>query len=256
MKKLAIMVVIVAIVAFGTVSPVTSLTSVSRSSTVQRLKIMDYITFVAEGNVTYFTVKGVIKNNSTTNVRSVNVTAVFYDADNNLIATRVSSTALKIIRPEQKTPFEVYLLLVSFSSPDHCHLTALGIETDQEPIGKFKIVNQTSKVEGGYRVILGELKNEGSMRAVSVKVICVCYDSQGNLTAMSHTYPNPVTLDPDENASFKIRLKLAPGIELKRFELFVSARSYEKVAEARWILLSALAAAAVLYIVYMKRRGW
>jgi len=256
MKKLTIIVVIVAIITFGTGSPVTSLTSVLTSGAIRRLKIMDYITFVTEGNVTYFTVKGVIKNNSTTNVRSVNVTTVFYDADYNLIATRVSSTALKIIRPEQKTPFEVYLLLGSISPPDHCRLTALGIETDQEPIGKFKIVNQTSKVEGGYRVILGELKNEASMRAVSVKVICAYYDSQGNLTAMSHAYPNPVTLDPDENANFKIRLKLAQGIELKRFDLFVSARSYEQVVEANWILLSALATAAVLYIVYMKRRGW
>jgi len=256
MKKLAIIVVIVAIVTFGTGSPVTSLTNVLRSGAIQRLKIMDYITFVTEGNVTYFTVKGLIANNSTTNVRSVNVTVMFYDTDNNLIATRVSGTALKIIRPEQKAPFEVYLLLGSISSPDHCYLTALGIGTDQEPICKFKIVNQTSKVEGGYRVILGELKNEGSMRAVSVKVICACYDSQGNLTAMSHTYPNPVTLNPDESANFEIRLKLTPGIELKRFELFVSARSYEKVAEARWILLSALAAAAVLYIAYMRRRGW
>ena len=256
MKKLTIIVVIVAIITFGTGSPVTSLTSVLRSSTVRRLKIMDYITFVTEGNVTYFTVKGLITNNSTTNVRSVNVTAMFYDTDNNLIATRVSGTALKIIRPEQKTPFEVYLTLDSISSLDHCRLTVLGIETDQEPIGKFKILNRTSNVDGGYRVILGELKNEASVRAVSVKVICACYGLQGNLTAMSHTYPNPVTLNPDESANFKIRLKLTPGMELERFELFVSARSYEKVAEANWILLGALVAAAVLYIAYMKRRGW
>lgn len=252
MGRLPVLIVIVSIFLLTIVCPVKSLTDELGNGTVRKLKITGHVACdETYGNVTYYTVKGVVENNCTRNVRSVNVTAVF-DLGNRTV-TGVTCAALQIIEPRQKTPFEIYLRDSSSCVETYC-LTAFGSETDEKPVGKFEIVKCKNYSAEGRYIIVGELKNVGSERARSLSMFCACYNVEDVLITILNTCPQPVTVDPNEKADFEFKLK--SGIEPERFELFVSARAYEKVARANWVLLTVLILASVFFIAYMKIRGW
>lgn len=207
-------------------------------------------------NVSFFTVKGVVQNNDTNNMRSINVTATFYDAGKDPIGIINTSTALKIVEPQSKTLFEIYMPLHSSPSPHNYSLTAEGLETDEKPIASLEIANLTGWVDGeGFYRIVGEVHNKGSMVAKSVRVMCAYYDPNGNLITTSSDIVYPISVNPGGKADFELSSRPFP-LAVGNFDLFIVVHHYERLTSANWILFSVLVAASFLFFVYMKRRGW
>lgn len=221
-------------------------------------RIVSHTTYLEKvDSITYFTVVGVVQNNLGTNIESVNVSATFYDAENNLIGRRFSPTALEILEPEQRAPFEIYLLLNSSTDiADICYeLTLSYVKTSEETISGLVILNRTSSIDiNGYCRISGEVQNKGIRKAVSVKMFCTYYDSEGNLLAVSHTYVSS-EMEASEKASFELSSK-PHKISPASYELLIVAHHYESLIDTHYQLLLILIIVFVLFIAFMKRRGW
>ena len=148
-------------------------------------QIIGHTTFLEKADsLTFFTVAGVVQNNLETNIKFVNVNATFYDAENNSIGTRVAPTVLKILKPKQRAPFQIYLLLNATTEAEDLsyELTLSYVETREKPIEGPVILNHTSGIDtNGYYLISGEVQNKGLTKAFSVKIFCTYYGAEGNL---------------------------------------------------------------------------
>ena len=206
-------------------------------------------------NVTFFTVKGIVQNNYTISMRDVNVTAIFYDAENKTIWKAYSYTALTIVKPGQRSPFEIS---VSSQKGNYSYfLTAVGTKTDENPPNGLQVVNQNSTMIGGYYKIFGDVLNKERWRAVYVRVICAYYDSEGNITALSQTFTSPSSINTGSKGSLEINLKVGDMMgPPDSFELFVVAHHYEVAFIGNYVLMFILVLAFLVFVVYMKLSGW
>jgi len=221
------------------------------------LRIVSHIGYVESvENVTFFTVKGIVQNNYAINMRDIMINATFYDVEKRAIGNAYGYAAFTIVKPEQKTPFDVYVSYRRVQGVYNYSLTVVGIKTDEEPINKLQIANESSTVEEAYYRVVGEVLNEARRKAVLVKVICAYYDSEDNLMAMSRAFTSPNSIGAGGKASFEINLE-AEGIIPDKFELFVVPHHYEVLFVGNYVLLIILISAFVVFVVYMKhKRGW
>ncbi|MEA2089943.1 MAG: hypothetical protein U9O89_04195 [Thermoproteota archaeon] len=257
-NKLTITVVFVAVVVFG-INCLGMLSACgSGHRTIREVSIIAHVGYTETvRNVTFYVVEGVIQNNCTVNLRSINVTATLYDVSNCIIYEPNTRITLDVLKPNNKVPFEISFALGSLSSPEHYRVRACGVETDKEPSTTLEIIIQRSdEVDGeGYRRIVGKVRNKGGVKAVSVKVTCAFYGSDERLIGMRHNFTSPLSISPGGEADFEVGSKPF-RVESANFESFAVARRYERVPWENWVLLAAMIVACVLFVVYMKRRGW
>ena len=256
--KLAILIALVVVIGFVACSMrLLSTQTPEKNMKKEELAIVTHIRCVEiVQNVTIFFVKGIVQNNYTINMRDVNVTAIFYDAENKTVWKAYSYTALTIVKHGQRSPFEI-----SVSSPKGNYsyfLTAVGTETDENPPNGLQVVNSSNSTSiGGYYKIFGEVLNKERWRAIYVRVICAFYDSEGSIIALSQTFTSPNSIDAGSKGSFEINLMVEDMMEpLDSFELFVVAHHYEVEFLGNYVLLFILVLALLVFIVYMKRKGW
>lgn len=244
-------------VVLATTCSFTSSTLVLDDRTVRSLRIVGHRGYVEiVRNVSFFAVKGVVLNNYTTNMCSINVTATFYNISEKPIGIVDVRALLKIVEPQGKAPFEIDLPLHSSPPPHNYTLVAKGVETDQEPITSLEILNVTEWVDGeGFFRIRGAVHNKGSMIAKSVKVVCAFYDPTGSLITTSSDITDPISVNPWGKADFELSSKPFPTT-VGSFDLFIVVHHFERSASANWILFSFLIAASLLFFAYMRRRGW
>jgi len=152
----------------------------------------------------YFIVVGEVKNTLQSNIKYVKIVATFYDAQKNVIGTDFTYTALDILEPNQKSPFE----LSSYPDkivPASYKLTVSNKETDEEPFTGLKILSHSAKIDDlGYHKIVGEVKNEGTQKATFVKVVCTYYGTGGKIIGTSFTYTDPDEIDVGDSAPFEL----------------------------------------------------
>lgn len=215
-----------------------------------------YLEFVE--TVTFFVIAGATENTLKTNIKDVNVTATFYDLENELIGTRTTPIELAILKPDQRVPFKIYLLVNSTAAVTDINyeLTLEYIETTEEPIEELVILNQTPSIDSdGYYIITGEIQHQGSLTAHAVKLVCTYYDSEGNVLAVSHTDVSAV-MDPDETSPFELSSK-PHQINPASYELLIIVGRYRQIPIQHYLRLLVLGIGIFLAIVYLKkRRGW
>jgi len=257
-SKLAIVVALVITISVGFGIYYVTLPSAPTSKVPKRLKIVRDTSYINEvDNVTFFVVVGIVQNNLSINVESVNITVTFFDSANKRIGTAFSRSQLRIIKAGVTAPFEEVTLLYGSSGdvPDRYEFSVLGFETNEEPIDGLEIVKQISSFDAdGYHKINGEVQNTGNRRAYSVKVICSYYDSGDNLLATSWTGVSSA-INRGQKRAFELSTrpqKIVPA----RYELFVVALRYESLVIANYVFLGILIGVFTLFIAYMKHRGW
>jgi len=220
-------------------------------------QIMSHNSYVTnETGSRFFVVVGEVRNNLETNIESANVTATFYDAENNVIGTRYNYLVLKILEPEQKAPFEIYLLLNSPTDvPTRYELTLSYVRSNEETVAGLEITNRTSSVDAdGYYRVSGEVHNRGERKAYFLKIFCTYYNSDDNVTAISHVYSSS-QLDVGEKAAFEISSK-PHKISPVTYELLIVTHHYEPIFITNPALLIIIITGFAIFIIYMKRRGW
>lgn len=169
----------------------------------------------------YFIIVGEVRNNLETNIKYVKIVATFYDVEYKVIGTSFTFTDLKILKPGQKSPFE----LSSFPEKIICDIYKLTLsytETDEEPFKGLVILSHTASFdELGYHQVVGEVRNNGDRKSTYVKVICTYYGLLGMVIGKSFTFTDPNEIDVGETAPFK----------LSSFPNKISPASYELQVE-------------------------
>lgn len=215
--------------------------------------------YIQNDTVDYFIVVGEVKNNLTTAIESIQINATFYDAKNNTIdtsSTYVEKTIVQEIQPGQKAPFTIKLVLNSLTTiPDRYDLLLSYVKSSKEAFAEFAILNRTSSLDNnGYYIVSGWVQDIGPGKAIGARVVCTFYDPEGNVTAVSSAYL-PTWMFSGDRASFKISSeprKITP----ENYELLVVTATYEPPLPERIELLIILIAAFIIFVGYMKHRGW
>uniref|UniRef100_A0A6M3M8E0 Uncharacterized protein n=1 Tax=viral metagenome TaxID=1070528 RepID=A0A6M3M8E0_9ZZZZ len=165
-------------------------------------KILSYSSYV--DNLGYYTVVGEVQNNLQSNINYVKISATFYDSQNNVIGTDFTYTDMGILKPGQKSPFEISSYPDKIS-PSNFKLSVSYKDTGNEPYEGLQILSSTSKTDNlGYYETVGEIKNNGNRNSTYVKVIATYYDSTGKVIAKSFTYTNPEDINSGDTAPFKL----------------------------------------------------
>jgi len=203
-----------------------------------------------------FVVIGVVQNNLKTSIRSVNVTATFYDADDVVTGTKIGRPLLDMVEPEQRTPFEIYLSLEpSMDAPAKYELVLSYVKTSKETIAGLEIIDQTASIDkyGNYRVN-GVIQNKGERKANLVSVVCTYYNSEGKVMAISRTHVSS-EIEPGEEEAFETSSK-PHKIVPASYELLIVTQRYDPIFITNTLLLIILIAAFAVFLGYMKHRGW
>lgn len=193
-----------------TSSPTPTLTaSPTPTSTPQILSHSNYT-----DNLGYFTVVGEVKNTLGTNIHFVKIIATFYDSSNTVIGTDFTYTDIDILKPNQKSPFELS------SYPDKINPASYKLTVDYDVTGSspfegLTILSYTPSFDSlGYHKIVGEVKNNGVRQSTFVKIIGTYYDSAGAVIGKSFTYTNPYDISVGDTAPFELSsypLKINPA---------------------------------------------
>jgi len=223
------------------------------------IEVLNHCNYVETvGSVVYLVTVGEVRNNLTTNVKSLIVDATYYDDTNNSIGTSYSYAVLDILEPQMKSPFTLYLHINSSQEAPNisAKLRCTGSKTNEKPPPLPQIENLTSYTdENGYFIVCGEIRNVGPSEAYDIGIFCSYYGAdETELLGLSRTFITSV-IKVDHSAPFKISSKPFK-INLASYEVLAVAR-YKPKMVTRLELLLLLATVFTAFIFYMKKcRGW
>lgn len=201
-------------------------------------------------SVKFFVIEGIVQNNLNSNAY-INVTATFYDVQNNTFLKEVCSpTELKILKPGQKSPFKFFWLLDS-SEPRY-ELDLAYAKTSEQSIDVLEFIGLTNQTENGWFVIRGEVLNKRFFKAEGVVVKCAYYNAEGNLSGLSGIYIR--SIDGGGGSPFEIKIDLSKNPV--DYDLIVFAIGYEELSIANYVLFTFLVLVLLGFVIFMKRRGW
>lgn len=225
MKRLASFLVLVSL--FVTQSALVS--AIYAVSEVDILSNSGFFNFVG-----FYHVVGEVQNTGDIALSSVKITATFYNASDELVGTIDAYTALDVLLPGRKSPFEILFIDISRSAKiDHYRLDLQYIVL--EPpflIGLEILSNSSGEDDFGMLHVEGEIKNIGADAATGVKVAATFYDAKDTVVAAAVTHSKPRNLDPNENANFDIILIYTSRVDLvTSYSLTAESDQYAIVPE-------------------------
>ena len=180
------------------------ISSPSPTTKEEKVKILSH-----NGYVDYlygcFKAVGEVQNGVKSNIEQVKVTATFYDSQYNVIDTGSSTTEIRILKPEQKSPFEIFCSDKT-KKPSSYKLSVSYSETENEPFEGLEILRHSSSktTKEGFHEIVGEVKNKGMTDAKSVRVIVTYYDISDDVIGIASSYTTPSDIASGATAPFEI----------------------------------------------------
>ncbi|WAM22590.1 MAG: FxLYD domain-containing protein (plasmid) [Candidatus Methanoperedens sp.] len=161
----------------------------------------------------YYTVVGEVQNNLNSNIQFVKITAAFYDANNTVIGTDFTFTDINILKPNQKSPFELSTFPDKINPTKYKLSLAYSI-TNIQPFAGLQILSNSSQIDQlGYFKIVGEVKNNGLNSSTFVKVVATYYNSSNIVIGKSFTFTDPSMIQINDTAPFELSsfpLKIIP----------------------------------------------
>jgi hypothetical protein len=217
--------------------------------------ILSHSSFIDD--IGYFHVVGEVKNAGDVSINSVKVTAIFYDADNTVLAQNFAYSLIDLILPGRKAPFEIMLMDKAASSKvDHY---TLDIDFNEFPSGKpigLKILSNNSYIDQtSFLHVTGGIENIADTTATNIRVVATFYDQQGNVVGCAYAYAEPKDLDPNQNASFDITLMYPSRTPyVKSYQLTAESSEYTLIPEFGTPMLYLVFLATILFVVILKRQ--
>lgn len=206
--------------------------------------------------VLFFVTVGEVRNNLTTNVKSITVNATFYDVNDDVVGTNYNYAQLDILEYGMKSPFRIDLHINSSQeAPSNVTLTATCSETHETPPPLPQVENLMNYTdEDGYFVVSGIARNTGPSVAYNIGIFCSYYDADNELLGLSQTF---ITSDLKVDHSKPFNISSRPfKIYPEDYDILVVA-SYKYKSITRLELLLILAIVFLVFVVYMKIfRGW
>ena len=178
---------------------------------IESVTILSKTAFTSEAG--YYTIVGEVKDNLGTNVENVKIVATFYDSSNTVIETSYAYTEIDILKPGQKSPFELSSY-PAFLSPASYKLSVEYDLTQDQPFQGLMILNQTASISNGYHITVGEVKNNGTSKSTDVMIVGTYYNSAGTVIGTSWMYTELNEINAGGTSPFELcscPLKINPA---------------------------------------------
>ncbi|WP_455278668.1 FxLYD domain-containing protein [[Eubacterium] cellulosolvens] len=155
-------------------------------------------------------VVGEIVNDLTKTVKNVQITAKFYDSDNNTIATVSTYSMLNIILPGEKSPFEI--LLSDQTKVNQVSNYSLAVSDYSKPIDvlpqNLRVISHAFYISPAqYFNTHGKILNEGPSKSTYTIVTATFYGEKGEIVGASYGYSDPSTIISGKEAQFALVLR-------------------------------------------------
>jgi len=220
--------------------------------------IVSYNSYVESDTIDFYVTVGEVSNNFSNNVKSIRVNITYYNEEDYITGRSHGYTELGILEPNQKAPFSVYTTLGSLTGiPARAELSCDALVTYEQSIDGIDITLKSNGTdEYGYYTITGEIQNNGPSRASGIKVVCTYYDSEEDVTVVSHAYPSSPSLNVGSKSTFELSSK-PHMIKPSSYKLSIRVVSYEPILDLRYPLFFVLVVVFMTFILYMKKyKGW
>ncbi len=172
---------------------------------------------------------GIVKNNGSTDLNYMKITAKLKDGQGQVVASKFGFTDIGLLKSGDISSFAV---LFSGGVPDwdSYEITVEALEaTEMDQAYNYTLLKVISSesVEPGYAeyAIQGEVKNAGQSDAEFVKVVAILYDEDDHIIGTDWTYTGAdrSELDSGETTTFTLRVLNIIG-PVDHYDLLVEGR--------------------------------
>jgi hypothetical protein len=176
----------------------------TRSLDPDQLQILSHQSYV--DSLGWYHIVGEVQNNSDVPVEFVEVIAKLYDETNNVIGTKLTFTAPDTIFPSGKAPFDIITLRrAQWQKINDYQLQVKGDPAATLLPQNLVLLNQSSRIQGDFLYVAGEVQNTGSTPAL-VKLIITLYDTSFNVVNTDWGYANGGVIPANETSAFEVRI--------------------------------------------------
>ena len=186
--------------------------------------------YIGEDNSLH--IVGEIKNNLEVPLNQIIVLVTLLDDNNNMIATKETSSLINTIMPGMKGPFN---LVVTNNEAKETKSYLLDLDYKISP-PKNQVIDITesklSRDNYNNLMITGTVTNKGDITANTISIVATLYDKDGNVAGVSRIHPEPDYLRVDDNAYFLVPLpdKMQSN-SIDDFALIAESEEYAAVPE-------------------------
>ena len=177
-------------------------------------------------------VVGEVQNIGSSTYKLVTVTIDFFDADDEIIATRFDLILLDVLLPARKSPFNVMLLDQALSSSVDGYAISITQQTRAPLTKKLRITEHNWYTdEIGEKHVTGSITNEATNPAQDVKIVATFFDGSGDVSAAAFTYidADENTLQPGELANFEIILDIQRSFYSTSYSITTESTAYSEI---------------------------
>lgn len=230
----------------------TCATLVKATGSVEILSNTGYLDAV--GN---YRVVGEVQNVGNQAVNFVQVTAQFYDSDNNFVDSRFDLTLLYVILAGRKSPFEIALLDATESAlVSRYSMSVTYVETADLPL-KLRILSDANYTDAsGNLHTIGDLKNLGTEKLVNAKVVATYYDAYSRVVAVASIGFDPEIvgdINPNQTIQFQIDLPNERAQYAHTYSLAAESNQYTMIPEHPTPMLLLILLPPITLILITKR---
>lgn len=179
----------------------------------------------------FYHLVGEIQNNLGVPITYAKIVATFYDSQGQVVATDFTYSMIDILRPGEKSPFEIALLDASqIQKISSYKLSGSWLPARALPAKLVLKVGDSYLDEYGFFHLVGEVQNIGENTANYVKVTAAFYDKDNKILASSFTYTSN-DIQPGQSAPFEITLLDSFVRSIKTTSVNVQSGQYAGVME-------------------------
>ena len=204
-------------------------------------------------SIGYYRVVGEIFNDGDVSLAYNKVVATFYNKTGQVVGTDYTYAMLDVVPPGRWSPFILTLNDENQSKKvNHYSLTSTYQTTATAPQKLIILSNSTYIDNIGYKRIVGEIKNTGTITATFVKIIVTCYNGTGFVVAADYSYASTTDLAPNATSPFELSIDDERTPLVASYRLTATSHEYAAVPEYP-VLFLALLPATVLLLALRKR---
>lgn len=186
------------------------------------VRIQNTSSFIDESLIMH--IYGEIVNTSNRSLSNVSAKGSFYDNSGKLLNEYQRDCELPTVNPGGMCPFEIlYIDTKTTMVVKDFKLSAVGTPAAKGKPNALKVFSEGSKLDiSGFYYINGRILNGGSETSSLTTVVATLYDKDGKVIALGRALAEPVSISPDNRASF--------GIAVTEKKQTYKANSYSLVA--------------------------
>lgn len=172
-------------------------------------------------SIDYLHVVGEVQNNTTHNLRFVQIYVNVYNSNGQLLDTGFTFTTLDNLPAGEKTCF--HFLTPEPAGWAYYEFEPVSYWTDGDPLPNLTTSNLSSSYNAtfGWYEILGQVTNNQGVEVRWVQPVGTLYNASGDVVGCEFTFTNVTDLDPGQTSSFNMLFTGRDYVDVTDFRIQV-----------------------------------